>query len=139
MKQVCYNKKMENNNENNNMSANEKMFFELIILFYQMEYLLKNNNSLLADKIAEGDVTSSTVAFNNSIMISNVKKLLKDYPELKKYSKSPNFEKNLTNLFQQITKNNFTENPQKNKPKESDEEETNEVFEVENDTDKMVN
>jgi hypothetical protein len=76
----------------------EKTLFELILFIYQLEIMLKNHNSLLKDKIVEGDLVSSGIAFNNSLIISSIRRILKDNPSLEEYSASDEFKERINSL-----------------------------------------
>lgn len=65
----------------------------------QIESMLKNNNSMLAEKIAEGDITASSVAFSNAILISFISKLVNDHPEIKNYINSDEFKEKINSVL----------------------------------------
>lgn len=81
------------------IQINQKSLFDLILFLYQLETMLKNHSSLLKDKIIEGDLVSSSLAFNNALIISNIKRILKENPELEEYSKSEEFKEKLNSLL----------------------------------------
>jgi hypothetical protein len=76
----------------------EKTLFDLILFIYQLETMIKSHNGLLRDKIAEGDLVSSGIAFNNALIISTIKRLLADHPSLEDYAKSEEFKERLNSL-----------------------------------------
>jgi len=91
-----------------NIEINEKTLFELILFIYQLEIMLKNHNSLLKEKIIEGDLVSAGLAFNNALIISNIKRILKDNPSLDDYSKSEEFKERLNTLVSGLKTDNKT-------------------------------
>lgn len=94
----CYNCGMENQNE-----TESKFMFEITLFFYQLETMLKNQNSMLTEKISEGDLISSSLAFNNSLILASLKKIIKDNPELEKYSSSESFQEKLKGMVNKLT------------------------------------
>lgn len=83
-----------------------KMLKETTSVLSQIDTLVKNYNSLLADKVMEGDVTSSSIVFSNSLIISSIKKLFEDHEELRnklteiqEEAKNKNLEKEDLNNF----------------------------------------
>lgn len=77
----------------------KKMMFDVILFFYQLESMLKNHSSMLSEKIAEGDLISSSIAFNNALILSNLKRILKENPEFESYSNSEEFQEKLKNML----------------------------------------
>jgi len=83
----------------------KKMMFDVILFFYQLESMLKNHSSMLSEKIAEGDLISSSIAFNNALILSNLKRILKENPEFESYSNSEEFQEKLkTELPNEMTR-----------------------------------
>lgn len=80
-------------------NTKEAMLFDIIMFFYQLESMLKNHNSMLSDKISEGDIVSSSLAFNNSLIVARVKLLIKEHKELEEYSKSDEFNRRLKDVL----------------------------------------
>jgi hypothetical protein len=78
---------------------NQKTLFELILFLYQLEIMLKNHTSLLKDKILDGDLVSSSLAFNNALIIANIRRILKENPDLEEYSKSDEFKEKINSLL----------------------------------------
>jgi hypothetical protein len=76
----------------------EKTLFDLVLFIYQLETMIKSHNGLLRDKIAEGDLVSAGIAFNNALIISTIKRLLIDHPSLEEYTKSDEFKERLNTL-----------------------------------------
>lgn len=76
-----------------------KMIFDVVLFFYQIDSMLKNHNAMLSEKISEGDLISSSIAFNNSLILSNIKRILGDHPEFENYSKSEEFKSKLKDIL----------------------------------------
>lgn len=82
-----------------NKTDTDKIIFECILFFYQLETMLKTHNSMLSDKILEGELVASSIVFNNALIISNIKRILKDNPKLQEYSNSKEFKERLESLL----------------------------------------
>lgn len=80
-------------------NSSSKMMFDVILFFYQLESMLKNHSSMLSEKISEGDLISSSIAFNNALILSNLKRILKENPDFEKYSASEEFQAKLKNVL----------------------------------------
>lgn len=77
----------------------DKTMFEIILFFYQLESMLKNHNSMMSEKISEGDLISASIAFNNALILSNMKRIVKENPSIEEYSKSKEFKERLESLL----------------------------------------
>lgn len=77
LKLDCYNEKMEIKKDKKTLAEDTAFFLT------QLEAMLKNHNSMLSDKVVEGDVTSSSIAFSNSLLIASIKRMFDDHQELK--------------------------------------------------------
>lgn len=90
------------------MEKTDKTLFEIILFFYQLEAMIKNHNILMKDKIIEGDLISSSIAFNNALILSSMHKIIKDNPTLEEYSKSEEFKERLNKLLTGLVTENKT-------------------------------
>lgn len=88
-----YNTQMDNNQQK------DKAIFDFILFIYQLESMIKNHNILMKDKILEGDLVSSSIAFNNALIISGMQKIIKENPIIEEYSKSEEFKERLSTLL----------------------------------------
>lgn len=82
-----------------NTEEKDKFMFELTVFFYQLETMLKSQNAMLTDKISEGDLVSSSLAFNNSLILSSLKKIMTESEEVAKYANSEEFKERLKNML----------------------------------------
>jgi hypothetical protein len=80
-------------------SKKDKFLFEVILFFTQLESMLKNHNILMKDKIMEGDLISSSIAFNNALILSSMQKIIKDNPIVEEYSQTAEFKERLNNAI----------------------------------------
>jgi hypothetical protein len=92
--------------ENNESRPKEKLIFDVVLFFYQVREMLKTHNSLLSEKITEGDITSASIAFNNALIIANIKRIMNEHQTLEQYSKSKEFEEHLKTLLEGSKKKN---------------------------------
>lgn len=100
---------MTNTNEEKNMEKSEKLLFDVVLFFYQLESMLKNHSSMLSDKISEGDIVSSSIAFNNALILSSIKRILKENPEFEEYSRSEYFQAKLKSMLSSFQTENITD------------------------------
>jgi len=80
-------------------NAQDKAIFDVILFFYQLETMIKNHNVLMKDKIIEGDLVSSSIAFNNALILSGMQKIIKENPIISEYSKTEEFKERLNALL----------------------------------------
>jgi len=80
-------------------SKKDKFLFEVILFFTQLESMLKNHNILMKDKIMEGDLISSSIAFNNALILSSMQKIIKDNPIVEEYSQTAEFKERLNSAI----------------------------------------
>jgi hypothetical protein len=78
---------------------NESVIKESLIIFYQIETILKNQNSILTERISDGDLISSNIAFSNALLINTIRKFIKSYKILEDYSKSEEFSESIKTLL----------------------------------------
>jgi hypothetical protein len=83
----------------NTEKPKNKLIFDVVLFLYQVREMMKTHNSLLSERIIEGDIPSSSIAFNNALIISNIKRILNENKELEEYSKSKEFEESLKVLL----------------------------------------
>lgn len=83
---------MENKKENT-------LVEDVALALTQIESMLKSTNSMLMEKITEGDITSSSIAFSNAILISFIHKTIDGHIELGDYIKSDEFKEKLSSML----------------------------------------
>jgi len=94
----------------NNQTDRNKLVFDVVLFLYQIKEMIKTHNSLLSEKIIEGDITSSSIAFNNALILANIKKIIHEHKELENYSKSKEFEDGIKGMLENYKKKNTSLN-----------------------------